>query len=249
MTIAHAKERHPGRWVMHMTWSELAFLHWAVDPAALRPLLPDGLALDTFDGRAWIGVVPFRMSDVRPRFVPAVPGLSAFPELNVRTYVVCRGTPGVWFFSLDAASRVAVRGARAGFHLPYFDAEMTVARAADGAVEYRSRRVHRGAPPAELDARYAPDGPVFLAQPGTLERWLTDRLTLYGADRAGRVYRADVHHPPWPLQPGRAELRTCRMTEQVGLALSPGPPLVHYADRVDVIAWWRHRVWPPGRAG
>jgi uncharacterized protein YqjF (DUF2071 family) len=242
--IAHAKERHPGRWVMHMTWHELAFLHWAVDAAALRALLPAGLELDTLEGRAYVGVVPFRMSDVRPRAVPALPGVSAFPELNVRTYVICRGTPGVWFFSLDAGSRLAVRAARAGFHLPYFDADMTVARAADGWIDYRSRRVHRGAPPAELDARYRPAGPVFLAQEGTLERWLTDRMTLYAATPRGRILRADIHHPPWPLQPATAELRICRMTEQVGLALPPEPPLAHYADRVEVVAWWREQVWP-----
>src|SRR5690606_9486240 len=137
------------------------FAHWPVAPSLLRPLVPAGLELDTFDGSAWIGVVPFGMARVRPRFVPPVPLLSRFLELNVRTYVTAGGKGGVWFFSLDANSRLAVRGARWSYHLPYYDARMTLVRRDDGQrIEFASARNHRGAPPATFDAAYQPTGPV-----------------------------------------------------------------------------------------
>jgi hypothetical protein len=133
-------------WVMRMTWSELLFVHWPVDPPSVASLLPTGVTLDTRDGKAWVGVVPFLMSNVVPRFCPPIPGQSRFLELNVRTYVSVGGKPGVWFFSLDAASRVAVRVARATFNLPYMDAKMTIRHDEGGTVHYRSTRTHRGEP-------------------------------------------------------------------------------------------------------
>ncbi len=220
-----------------MNWHDLLFMHWEVDPVALRRLIPPGLTMDTFAGRAFVSVVPFRMSGVRPHFVPALPGLSAFPELNVRTYVIAGGVPGIWFFSLDAASRLAVRGARRLFHLPYFDAAMSVEFGEE--IRYRSRRTHRGAPDAALEMSYAPTGPVTLATPGSLDQWLTDRMSLYAADDAGRILRADVAHGPWPLQPAQASIERCSMTDWLGLPLS-GPPLLHFSRRLDVVAWWRH---------
>lgn len=239
----HAARVHPGRWVMAMTWEDLAFLHWPVDPARLRPHVPAPLALDTFDGRAYVAVVPFRMSGVRPRLVPPLPGLSAFPELNVRTYVTLDGVPGVFFFSLDAGSRPAVRAARRLYHLPYFDARMALRTDGD-AIAYDSRRTHAGAPPAALRVRYAPTGGVFHAAPGTLDRFLTDRLSLYAADGRGRIFRADVQHPPWPLQPAAAEILENAMLAQIGLPPPVEPPLCHFARRLEVRAWWRARVWP-----
>src|SRR6185436_4929392 len=114
--LANAAFRRPPGWVMAMDWEDLLFMHWAIPPELLSPLLPPGLTLDLFASEAWLGVVPFRMTGVRTRFTPGMPGLSRFPELNVRTYVVRDGVPGVWFFSLDAANPVAVRGARQFFH-------------------------------------------------------------------------------------------------------------------------------------
>lgn len=227
-----------GPWVMSMRWQDLLFAHWRVDPAALRPLIPQGLELDLRDGEAWLGVVPFQMSGVRPRGTPSMPGLSAFPELNLRTYVRGGGHSGVWFFSLDAASRVAVRVARATFHLPYFDAEMACDVGADGSVEYRSRRVHRGVVPAELRCRYRPTGGVFRSQSGTLEHWLTERYCLFAADRRGRVYRGDIAHEPWPLQPAEAVWDKCEMTGLVGFGLKPEPDHLLFARSIDVQAWW-----------
>lgn len=230
-------------WALTMVWEELLFAHWPVRPKMLADLIPAGLDLETFDGDAWLGVVPFRMADVRPRFLPPFPTTANFPELNVRTYVRHGERPGVWFFSLDAASRLSVRGARFAFHLPYFDARMTCAR--DGeAVRYASERTHRGALPAEFRARYAPTGPLEFTRPGTLEHWLTERYCLYAADRRGRLFRADVHHAPWPLQRAEAELETDTMTAQIRVE-RPGPPaLLHFARRLDVAGWLPRPVAP-----
>jgi len=142
-------------------------MHWPVPAEALRPLIPPALAVDTFDGQAWVGVVPFRMSGIRAHFLPPIPGTAAFPELNVRTYVTIDGKPGVWFFSLDAANRLAVRVARWTFHLPYYDATMSCTRDGAGEVAYRSTRTHRHAKPAAFAARYRPTGLTFRASAGS----------------------------------------------------------------------------------
>ncbi len=224
-----------------MRWVDLLFAHWPVPAEALRPLVPPGLEIDTFDGQAWLGVVPFRMEDVAPRFLPAPPGPGAFPELNVRTYVTRRGRGGVWFLSLDAASRVTVEGARAAFHVPYFRARMSVKTDA-GWVEYRSERIDRRGRSASFDGRYRPSGPVELAEPGSLARFLTDRRGLYAADPAGRISWTSIRHPPWPLQPAEAEVRVNTMAASHGIALPATPPLLHFAKRLDVRAWWPRPV-------
>jgi len=225
-------------WSLHMVWHELAFLHWAVDPDVIARHLPKGLQVDTFDGRAWLGVVPFRMSQVRPRFCPAVPWLSAFPEINLRTYVTDGEKPGVWFFSLDVTNGIAVAIARAGFHLPYFRAAMSMERSGDE-VRYASRRkANEGA----FEGAYGPSGPVQPAQLGSLEEFLTERYCLYAASRRGRVFRGEIHHEPWPLQPARFDIRTNTMAHQIGLELHPSEAIGHYAERLDVVAWGLDKV-------
>lgn len=229
-------------WAMAMRWHDLMFMHWPVPAAALRPLIPRRLDLDTFDGHAWLGVVPFRMTGVRPRLVPPVPGMSAFPELNVRTYVTADDKPGVWFFSLDASNPVAVRVARWTYHLNYLDARMSTARTGDE-VTYRSTRTHRGERPADFVARYGPKGEPFRAQPGTLEYFLTERYCLYAADPAGeRVWRGDIAHAPWPLRPGWAAVESNTMAAPLGVSLPDGDPLLHFAEFLQVIAWRPTRV-------
>lgn len=218
------------------TWRDLLFAHWTVETEALRLLVPAGLELDTFEGQAWIGVVPFRMTGIRPRGLPPLPWLSAFPELNVRTYVTVGGKPGVCFFSLDAANPIAVAAARRWFHLPYMNAAMTC-RADGDAIEYSSRRTHRGAPAAEFRARYGPTGPVALAERGSLTHWLTERYCLYTTDTQKRVLRAEVHHEPWPLQPAAAEIAANTMASAAGIPLPNEPPLLHFARRLDVHIW------------
>jgi uncharacterized protein len=232
-----------GPWVLFMGWRDLLFMHWPVDESTLRPLIPSTLSLDTFDGSAWLAITPFRMSDVHPRYLPSVPPLSSFPELNVRTYVTAGGKPGIWFFSLDAANPVAVRLARATFHLPYFDAEMSC-RVVGEEVRYRSVRTHRRAPGAEFVARYSPVGEPFESRPGTLEDFLTERYCLYAADGRGHVYRGDIHHHPWPLQRAELEIESLAMTEQIGVALPETAPLLHFSKRLDVLAWPPRRITP-----
>jgi uncharacterized protein YqjF (DUF2071 family) len=215
-----------------MRWHNLLFAHWPVHADSIRRLIPDLVEVDTFDGFAWLGVVPFHMSGVRPRYVP-VP--LAFPELNVRTYVKYRGKSGVWFFSLDAASWLSVRAAR-WLGLPYYDARMAVQFHGD-VVEYDSRRTHENAPPADFSARYAPTSPVYYSAPGTLDHWLTERYALYAALKPGRVVFGEIHHAPWPLQRAEAELRRNTMTIALGLNVEATEPLCHFARYQEVVAW------------
>jgi uncharacterized protein YqjF (DUF2071 family) len=221
-------------WTMRQTWVDLLFAHWPLPEATLRPLVPAAFSLDLFDGAAWVGVVPFAMRNVSARGLPALPWLSRFPELNVRTYVRVGDRPGVFFFSLDAGRALAVLAARWALNLPYHHASMRV-RVHDGAVEYRS--VRRGRAAAALQARYHATGPVRAAAPGTLEYFLTERYCLFHLDRGQRPYRLDIHHPPWPLQPAGAELVRNTMASSCGLTLPGGPPLLHFARRQDMVAW------------
>ena len=220
---------------MGMRWHDLLFMHWPVDASVLRPLVPQSLAIDTFEGQAWIAVVPFRMTAVRPRLVPSLPGVSAFLELNVRTYVTADDRPGVWFFSLDAASRAAVRAARWLFHLPYFDARMDLARQGER-IEYKSVRTHAGAAPAVFRGGYQPVGPVKTSDPGTLEYWLTERYCMYAGHR-NRVHRCEILHDPWPLQAAEAEVHENTMTDWLGVRLPATQPLLHFSAFLDVVGW------------
>jgi uncharacterized protein YqjF (DUF2071 family) len=226
---------------MAQSWHDLLFAHWPVDAAELRPLLPPRLQIDTFQSQAWLGIVPFRMSGVRLRGTPAVPGLSAFPELNVRTYVTEGGKPGVWFFSLDAGNALAVAVARAWFHLPYFRARMACMEES-GWIDYRSERSHRGAPPALLAGRYRPVGQVFSPQSGTLGHFLTERYCLYASDSRGQISRGEIHHSPWPLQVGEAAFTGNTMADAAGVSLPASKPLLHFVKRQDVVVWQPKRL-------
>jgi uncharacterized protein YqjF (DUF2071 family) len=165
-------------WIMTQIWHELLFAHWPIDLGMLRGLVPSILSLDMFEGECWVGIVPFHMTYVRPRWVAPVTALSSFMELNVRTYVTLHGIPGVYFFSLDASNPIAVAIARTFFHLPYFNALMSTERVGN-AIHYYSRRTHQGASPAEFKAIFRPIAPISFAQHGSLEEWLTERYCLY----------------------------------------------------------------------
>ena len=223
-------------WLMAQTWEDLLFAHWRVPPERLRPLLPEAIPLDVREGSAWIGVTPFRVSAVRLRGMPHVPGITAFPELNVRTYTTIDGKPGIWFMSLDAASALAVVGARRVYRLPYFRARMECDELT-GWIEYGSRRVSSDGGPAELAARYRPIGPDAPPPHGSLEHWLTERYCLYTLDEHGEVLRADIHHPPWPLQVAEAEFEINTMAAPYGLGLDSPPALLHFSRRQDVLIW------------
>ncbi len=227
-------------WVMTQSWQELLFAHWPLPPNKLRALIPQSLQIDTFEGEAWVGIVPFRMSNVHPRGLPSVRGLSQFPELNVRTYVRARAIPGVYFFSLDAGNPLAVAIARAIYHLPYYNAVMSCQREGES-IRYHSLRTHRGAPAAGFDAVYRPIGQVTEATRGSLQHWLTERYSLYTSFQ-DRLYRGEVHHRLWPLQDAEWELEYETMARSHNITLPDTSPLLHYSQRQDVLIWPLNRV-------
>lgn len=223
-------------WMMYQSWRTLLFAHWRLEPGALEPLVPAPLELDVRDGEAWVGVTPFRMVGLRLRMIPPVPGASGFPELNLRTYVRFAGRPGIFFFSLDAASRLAVTGARTFFRLPYHSARMSM-ETADGWTRFHSQRPdHRAA----FTARYRPTGAAAAPEPGSLEAFLTERYALFTVLRNGKVLRADIHHHPWSLQPAEGVVTAETLGEAAGVPLPGSPPaLMHFSERQDTL------VWPP----
>lgn len=240
--IAHRPWPMPERpWIMTQTWHDLLFAHWQVDPSLLASKVPSGLDIDLFNGQAWLGLVPFHMTNVAPRWVPALPWVSSFPELNLRTYVRVAGRPGVYFFSLDAANPLAVWAARTIFRLPYYRASMKVERR-DGAIHYSSRRRRQGSSAAELAATYRPVGPVFRAQDRSIEHFLTERYCLYTVDRQSRAYTVDIHHSPWPLQNAEAEVAVNTIAAAAGTQVPDAAPLLHFAKRQDVVAWPLTRI-------
>lgn len=238
--VSHRPWPVPARpWLMKQVWHDLLFAHWPVEYAVLRALVPRALDLQTYDGYSWAGVVPFRMSGIRFRGLPPLPSLSAFPELNVRTYVTYGGKPGVWFFGLDAARLLAVQVARSMYHLPYYHARMECNSLGD---EVRYASVRQGNAQIRLKAQYRPQGEVFEAVPGTPEHWLTERYCLYATDGRGGIYRGEIHHAPWGLQRAAAEIEENTMTRPIGLDLPASTPVLHFARRQEVLVWSLDRL-------
>lgn len=223
-----------GPWVMTQYWRQLLFAHWAVEPEAVQRLLPRGLRVHCFAGQAYVAVVPFAMEEVRPRLAPV--GMD-FLELNVRTYVE---PDGVYFWSLEASSALAVWGARQFFHLPYMHARMHSERR-EGWTEFRSERTHRGEAEARFAARYRPVGDRLAPEP--LLDFLTERYCLYTTDARGGIYRGDIHHVRWPLRRAEAVFTENTMAAASGLELPATAPLLHYAEEIEVAIWplRRHR--------
>jgi len=225
---------------MHQNWGKLLFMHWPIDVELLRPLIPSHLSIDTFDGKAWIGVVPFTMWGIRASFLPVIPGTSAFHELNVRTYVHHQGVPGVWFFSLDAANSLAVWGARRFYHLPYFDAEMALTQQGS-MISYSSKRTDKRGAPAGFQATWTIGEPLPESKPDSLEFFLTERYCLY-VSRGDRLYRSRIFHRPWPLQSASLNSSESTMIESLGLPSRDGAPLLHYAESLAVDIWPLQKV-------
>lgn len=238
--VAHRPWPMPDRrWAMTQSWHDLLFAHWPIEAALLRPKVPKPFELDLFDGVSWVGVVPFEMTNVAPRGVPSLPGISAFAELNVRTYVRVDDRPGIYFFSLDAASSLAVMAARTLLNLPYYTANMTVERSGQR-IGYRS--IRRSNARAEFAGWYEPISEIFRAPRNSLEHFLTERYCLYQHDHRGRPYRLDIHHRPWPLQRARADLQRNGMAHASELHTEGAPTLLHFAKRLDVVAWLPTRL-------
>lgn len=239
-------QRPAERTVMFQRWSQLLFLHWEVPADALRRLIPPALTLDTFEGKAYIGLVPFTMSGIRPVWSPAVPGLSAFHEINVRTYVHHQGqNPGVWFFSLDAANTVAVRLARALFKLPYYRAAMSLRQrpgeAGGEEITYTTERLFPPPTPAAASLRYTPCSGIQPARPGTLDYFLAERYLLY-TTAGERLYRGQVYHTPYPLQRAVLHDLSENLIAVAGIARPDTEPIVHYALEVRVRIYRLHRI-------
>jgi hypothetical protein len=227
-------------WIWRQTWHDLLFAHWPVPAASLRPLVPPRLTIQEYGGTSWVGLVPFRMTGVTLRGVPSLPGLSAFPEMNLRVYVEFEGRAGVWFISLDAANRLAVWTARRLVHLPYFHAAMSVQLDGD-LVRYASERRGRG-PRVAFRGAYRPAGDVFTASPGSLAHFLTERYCLYAQAPGRGLRRLEIHHPPWRLQPAEAGFETNLVAEPQGIRLPPTPPVLHFSRRLDVVGWGLERT-------
>ena len=225
-----------GRRWLEMTWRDGLFVHWPVEPGIVADTLPERLSVATYEGDAYLGVVPFLMTDIRPRGSPI--GRS-FPELNLRTYVDGPNGRGVYFYNLDASDSVGVTVARRLFALPYYRARMRVDRDRDG-ICFASDRTHRGVPSAEFDATYEPVGEAFTPEPGSREAFLLENYRFYAAGR--RLYRGEIAHEPWTLRAATVDVRTNTLFEANGFDRPERDRLVHYAEPIDVSADRLRRV-------
>jgi uncharacterized protein YqjF (DUF2071 family) len=223
-------------WVLAQSWNDVLFAHWPMDAALVRSLVPEPLEIDVFDDTAWVGVSPFEMTDVHPRLTPAMPFVSQFAELNVRTYVTLDGIPGIWFVSLDCASLVAIALARTAYHLPYHLAQMSIVRAG-GSISFRSHRTISYERAANLAVTYAPRGEPYIAAKDSFERWAIERYCLYSQATDETLWRTAIHHRPWTIQPARAEFDENTVMNGTGIALPLVPSRLHFAARQDVLTW------------
>jgi uncharacterized protein YqjF (DUF2071 family) len=238
--MADRPNRPPEQPLMHQSWGKLLFIHWPIEATLLRPLIPAGLEIDTFDGKAWIAEVPFTMWDIRafPPYIPAVPGLRAMHELNVRTYVHFAGVPGVWFFSLDCNNAAAVLAARTFYYLPYYNAEIKLEQHTS-IINYSSQRTD--SPDANFQASWEIGDPLHQSDPGSLEYFLTERYCLY-SQHHGNLYRSRIHHPRWPLRKATLRSWSSEMTAPLALPRPQEEPLLHYAEELSVEIWSLRKV-------
>ena len=232
---------------VRMRWDDLLFLHWPVDPQQMRALIPPQVELDLFDSMAWIALVPFRMEATRFRGVPALPGLGAFYECNVRTYVrvnnaAGKPTPGVWFFSLDAEHLLPVLGGRWLWNLNYIHSNFTVsqtesqteaAQQPSGSIDYALHRKRDATQRTHI--RWTPGSALPPAAPGSIEHFLTERYWLYTL-RHGRIMGGRVAHPQWSLREAHIDHLDDTLIASTGLQVH-GQPLAWHSNTLDVQGW------------
>ncbi len=230
-----ARARPPGTPVMHQRWEDLLFLHWAMDPLLLRPLIPEALEIETFDGKAWVGITPFHLENVRGANLPALPGLSSFHELNVRTYVTHRNIPGIWFFSLDASKLVPVAAARVFFMLPYYKARIRMVQRRESFYFDLKRN---GSPQAEFRANWKVGEQLRDPDQDSLAFFLVERYYAFAVEN-GTVYHIRIYHHPWMLSDATVQMESSTMLRALGLPEPDAPPLVHFSRFQEV------EIWPP----
>jgi len=218
-----------------MGWRHLLFANYPVEPAVVDAHLPDPIAVDTFDGDAWLSVVPFTNVDVRPKGLPAAVGVD-LPELNLRTYVTCDGEPGVYFFSLDAQGVSSVVGARLFHRLPYYYARVRLESDGEGGVSFESRRLHPGDRPAYYRATYRPSGDAFESSDDPLAAFLTERYRFYTEAGDGTLRYTNVAHEPWTLYPATVTTEANTLFAANGFAEPDVEPVCYYSPGVDVTA-------------
>ncbi len=233
------RARPPGTPVMHQRWEDLLFLHWPVEPEALRPLIPDALEVDTFDGKAWLGITPFHLEDVRPSMLPAFPGLSSFDELNVRTYVLHKNQPGIWFFSLDASKLISAVAARIFFMLPYYKASVDFGRQP---IRFDFEANRAGPPPARFRVSWKTGARLRDPDRDSLAFFLVERYCCYPVEGRG-VYQTRIYHHPWILDDAQVEHLSSTMLSVLGISEPTSEPLVHFSKSLEV------EVWPPVPVG
>jgi len=227
-------------WLVTMEWRDALFLHWRADAAALRAMIPPDLALDTYHDHAWVSIVAFRLAGARPRGLPPVAAIPTFNEINVRTYVRDHEKAGIWFFSLDATSRFAVRAARRGLHLPYIDARIATTWT-DGRCAYQSERAWRGdASRFAAEVRFG--GVARQAEIGSLDYWLAERYCFFSVDGRGRSMRGDIIHEPWPLYDATPLIHTNELLAAADIEPIVEVPLAHASPGVTTHAWPWHRA-------
>ena len=227
--------------MIRMTWQTLLFIHWPVPAEALRPLVPEALQIDTFGAAAWVGLIPFTMPAFRTAWLPPIPTMHRFHECNVRTYVTGDGRPGVYFLSLDAASRLAVWGARRWWGLNYHHARIDLRRDGD-VVQYSVDRIrNRAAPGAHLRCAWRIGAPRRRSRPGDLDYFLTERYMLYGAGQ-GRPLRGRIWHEPWALREAQLLELDDTLVGAAGISVPDEGPVLYHADRLEVGAWLPQRA-------
>ena len=221
-------------WTMKQVWNSVLFAHYPVDPVKLKKLMPEQLPLDTFNGMAWVGIVPFYITGLRGRGIPQIPGTNRFPELNVRTYVTIDGKPGIYFFSLDAMNSLAVQVARTFLHLPYVYADMSVKE--DGfLVEYESKRKSKLEP--KLVCSYKPVSESYYPAKGSFVEWMAERYCLYTVDDKGKILRGEILHPPWLLHDAQANFYLNTMLSKQGIEVENDEAILHFSQRKEVKIW------------
>lgn len=240
--VAHRSYPIPSRnWIMRQTWNNLLFLHWPISPKQLQPFIPSPLQIDIFNQYAWIGIIVFCMGGIYPRGFSLKSLTPKFKEINVRTYVLLNGKPGVYFLSLDVPDWASLTIAKRWYHLPYHPAKVSIQKE-EQTFHCLSIRNGKANSPISFNGKFKPISEVFFPQEGTLEHWLTERYCLYSTKTGDDIYCGEIHHRPWPLQIAEAEISHNTMFSPFEWDLSDVKPISHYAEGMDTLIWNIKRV-------